>query len=164
MIVLAFTILLAAIAILLSLMALRRGRQTFVKGLDDAKAQFLHLLPRLMIGILGSGFLAHLMPKETVLAWFGPNSGMTGTALAALAGALTPGGPVVGYALGAAALKAGADMAQVMAYVTGWSLLTFNRIITWELPSMPARLVALRVIVSLPFPFLAAWVTIALRG
>ena len=163
MIVLAFTILLAGIAAVLSAIAMKRGRSTFIKGFNDAKGQFLHLLPRLLIGILGSGFLAHLMPKETVLAWFGPNSGLTGTALATLAGALTPGGPVVGYALGAAALKAGADFAQVIAYVTAWSLLTFNRMITWELPSMPARLVLIRVIVSLPFPFLAAWVTMAFR-
>jgi uncharacterized membrane protein YraQ (UPF0718 family) len=159
MIILFFTILLAGIAAILSVMALKRGRVTFIKGVNDAKGQFLHLLPRLLIGILGSGFLAHLVPKETVLAWFGPNSGLIGTALATLAGALTPGGPVVGYALGAAALKAGADYAQVVAYVTAWSLLTFNRMITWELPSMPARLVLIRVIVSLPFPFLAAWIT-----
>jgi len=159
MIVLVFTLLLAGIAATLAFMAWKRGGAMLTKGVNDARGQFMHLLPRLLIGILGSGFLAHLMPKETVLAWFGPNSGITGTALATLAGALTPGGPVVGYALGAAALKAGADFAQVIAYVTAWSLLTFNRMITWELPSMPARLVLVRVIVSLPFPFLAAWIT-----
>lgn len=163
MIILVFTILLAGIAAVLSAMAWKRGRPIFMKGVNDAKNQFMHLLPRLLIGILGSGFLAHLMPKETVLAWFGPNSGLAGTALATLAGILTPGGPVVGYALGAAALKAGADYAQVVAYVTAWSLLTFNRMITWELPSMHPRLVLLRVIVSLPFPFLAAWITMGFR-
>jgi len=164
MIVLGFTIFLGAIAVCLSLLALKRGRPVFVTSLEDAKGQFLHLLPRLLIGILGSGFLAHLLPKELVLAWFGPKSGMLGTALATLAGALTPGGPVVGYAIGAAALKAGADYAQVVAYVTAWSLLTFNRILTWELPSMPARLVLVRAIVSLPFPFLAAFITVLIKS
>lgn len=163
MIVLFFTILLAAIAIALSLVALKRGRPVFAAALLDAKAQFKHLLPRLLIGILGSGFLAHLLPKEAVLAWFGPNSGWSGTFFATIAGALTPGGPVVGYAIGAAAIKAGADFAQVIAYVTAWSLLTFNRILSWELPSMPPRLVLLRLIVSLPFPFLAAWITALAR-
>lgn len=164
MIVLGFTILLAGIAIILASMAWKRGPHLLQKGFQDAKAQFLHLLPRLLIGILGSGYIAHLMPKETVLAWFGPDSGLLGTALATLAGTLTPGGPVVGFALGAAALKAGADFSQVVAYVTAWSLLTFNRMITWELPSMPGRLVLLRVIVSLPFPFLAAWLSAGLHG
>ena len=163
MIILGFTIALAGIAVILSVVALKRGKPVFIAGVMDAKAQFIHMLPRLIIGILGSGFLAYLLPKEAVLAWFGPDSGLTGTALATLAGALTPGGPVVGYALGAAALKAGADFSQVIAYVTAWSLLTLNRIITWELPSMPARLVLVRVLVSLPLPFLAAWIAHALR-
>lgn len=159
MIVLAFTLALACIAAALSLVAWRRGKPIFMQGVDNAKQQFFHLLPRLMIGIMGSGFLAHLMPKETVLALFGPNSGITGTAFAALAGILTPGGPVVGYALGAAALKTGADFSQVMAYVTAWSLLTLNRMISWEMPAMPGRIILLRAFVSLPLPFLAAWIT-----
>jgi uncharacterized membrane protein YraQ (UPF0718 family) len=163
MIVLGFTLLLLGVAVWLSVLALGRGKTTFAKGVSDARGQFLHLLPRLMIGILGSGFLVHIIPKETMLAWFGPGSGLTGTALATLAGILTPGGPVVGYALGAAALKSGADSAQVVAYVTAWSLLTFNRMINWEIPTMPAGIVLLRVVVSLPFPFLAAWITAALQ-
>jgi uncharacterized membrane protein YraQ (UPF0718 family) len=162
-ITLIFTLVLAAITALLCVIAYRRGEGKLREGLDDALKQFWHLLPRLAIGILGSGFLAHLLPRETVLSWFGPNSGFTGTALAALAGALTPGGPVVGYALGAAALKAGADLAQVMAYVTAWSLLTINRMLSWELPTMPFRLILVRVIVSLPFPFIAAWLTMLVR-
>ncbi|MCZ8259328.1 MAG: permease [Beijerinckiaceae bacterium] len=163
MIILFFTTLLFAIALALGTMAWRRGRPLFDKGLADARSQFMHLLPRLLIGILGSGFLAHLLPRETVLAWFGPNSGWTGTLLATIAGTLTPGGPVVGYALGAAALKAGADFAQVIAYVTAWSLLTLNRMLTWEMPSMPMGLITVRLIVSLPLPFLAAWLTMLVR-
>lgn len=155
MAVLGFTLLLAAIALWLALSARRRGGTLFADSLGDAKAQFRHLLPRLVIGILGSGFLAHLLPRDVVLAWFGPGSGWSGTFFATLAGVLTPGGPVVGYALGAAALKAGADVAQVVAYVTAWSLLTLNRMLSWELPAMPLRLVALRVAVSLPLPFVA---------
>ncbi|MCA3668044.1 MAG: hypothetical protein INF10_02770, partial [Methylobacterium sp.] len=62
-----------------------------------------------------------------------------------------------------AALKAGADLSQVMAYVTAWSLFTINRMISWEIPSMPVRIVLLRVLVSLPFPFLAAWITLLVR-
>jgi uncharacterized membrane protein YraQ (UPF0718 family) len=123
----------------------------------------VNLFPKLVIGIMGSGFLAHILPKDQVLAWFGPNSGLTGTALATLAGAFTPGGPVVGYALGAAALKAGADLAQVVAYITAWSLFTLHRMFTWEVSTMPAKLVLLRVGVSLPAPFLMAWATMGLR-
>ena len=62
----------------------------------------------------------------------------------------------MGYSLGAAALKAGAGVPQVMAYVTGWSLYTLNRLLIWEVPTMPAWFVRVRILVSLPFPFIAA--------
>lgn len=164
MMVFGFTILLAVVAVILAVVAARRDRRLLAVAAKDTKAQFLHLLPRLLIGILGSGFLARLMPRDLVLTWFGPESGLLGTFLATIAGALTPGGPVVGYAIGASALKAGADVAQVVAYVTAWSLLTFSRIMSWELPIMQARMVALRIVVSLPFPFFAAWVAGATRN
>ncbi len=52
-----------------------------------------------------------------------------------------------------------------MAYVTGWSLYTINRMLVWEVPTMPKRFVALRCIASLPFPFLVAWaVALLLQG
>jgi uncharacterized membrane protein YraQ (UPF0718 family) len=114
-------------------------------------------MPRLAVGIIGAGFIAKALPQDVVSGWLGPDSGFKGIALAALAGALTPGGPVVGYAMGAAALKAGAGLPQVMAFVTGWALYTINRMIVWELPLMPRDLVLLRVVVSLPLPFIAAW-------
>lgn len=156
MIVAAFTVLLYAIAGGLLLIAVRRGDGLALAASREAWQEFLHLLPRLAIGVLGAGYLAEIMPQETVSTWLGPDSGVTGTALATLAGALTPGGPVVGFALGAAALKAGAGLPQVMAFVTGWSLFTVQRVLVWEVPTMPARVVLLRLIVSLPFPFVVA--------
>ena len=76
--------------------------------------------------------------------------------LATIAGALTPGGPVIGFSIGAAALKGGAGAPQVIAYSTAWALFALQRLFTFELPIMPARVVWLRVPPSLPLPFLAA--------
>jgi hypothetical protein len=92
-----------------------------------------------------------------IAAWLGPNSGAIGYVLAALAGALTPGGPVVGFALATTALKSGAGAPQVIAYSVAWALFALQRVILFEIPTMPPRVVWLRVIVSLPLPFLAAW-------
>jgi uncharacterized membrane protein YraQ (UPF0718 family) len=163
MIVLVFTAILFAIAFALMVIARRRQDGTAEKGLRLALQDFLHILPRLAVGIMGAGFLAKAMPQEAITTWLGPSSGVQGTALATLAGALTPGGPVVGYAMAAAALKAGAGLPQVMAFVTGWSLYTVHRMIAWEIPTMPIRTVLIRVAVSLPFPFLMAWV-VAMAG
>jgi hypothetical protein len=79
-----------------------------------------------------------------------------------IAGAATPGGPVVGFSIGAVALKAGGGTPQVVAYVIAWALFAFQRLILWEIPFMPARFVWVRAAVSLPFPFLAAAIAMAI--
>lgn len=156
MAVLVISVLLYLLAAWLLWVGYRRNRRLPIIALVETWREFRRLLLRLFVGIVGAGFLARMVPAEFVNQWLGANSGVSGVAVATLAGALTPGGPVVGYSLGAAALKAGAGVPQVMAYVTGWSLYTLNRLLVWELPIMPAWFVRLRILVSLPFPFIAA--------
>ena len=75
---------------------------------------------------------------------------------AIVGGALTPGGPVVGFAVGAAALKGGAGAPQVIAYSTAWALYAVHRLVLYEVPMMPPRIVWLRAFVCLPLPLIAA--------
>jgi hypothetical protein len=157
MIVLVLTFALWALVVVLGFIAWRRAGGLLPASLKAGGLDFLYLLPRLAIGVIGSGFLAALLPEEMVRSWLGPGSGIGGLALASLAGALTPGGPVVGFAIGSTALKSGAGAAAVVAYVTAWALFAVQRLFVWELPVMPARVVWLRVAASLPLPFLAAW-------
>jgi uncharacterized membrane protein YraQ (UPF0718 family) len=156
MVVLGFTLFLFMIAAGCLYLAWRRRDGSMEAAVKEAALDFWHLLPRLAVGVIGAGFIARAMPQDTVAAWLGPASGLQGVSLAALAGALTPGGPVVGFAVGAAALKAGAGLPQVMAFVTGWALYTINRVLVWEVHTMPRRFILLRLLVSLPFPFMAA--------
>ncbi len=79
-----------------------------------------------------------------------------GCASPCIGGAFTPGGPVIGFSIGAAALKGGAGTPQVIAYTIAWALFAVQRLFIWEIPVMPPRLVWLRVMASLPLPFLAA--------
>ena len=95
------------------------------------------------------------MPQDLIATWIGPNSGFIGIVIATLAGAATPGGAVVGFSVGAAALKSGAGAPQVIAYTTAWSLYTIQRLINWEIHMMAPRVVWLRAAVSIPLPFLA---------
>jgi uncharacterized membrane protein YraQ (UPF0718 family) len=158
-----FSILLWAIATALLLVAWRRRDGTAREALSRGWREFVWLLPRLTLGIIGAGFIARLLPEEAVSAYLGAESGWIGLMIATSAGALTPGGPVVGFSIAAAALKAGAGLPQVIGYVTAWSLLSFNRILVWELPIMARWFIGLRLMVSVPLPLIAGaiamWVT-----
>jgi uncharacterized membrane protein YraQ (UPF0718 family) len=110
------------------------------------------IAPRLVIGVLGAGFVAALLPPETVRTFLGDGSGSLGILAATVAGGFLPGGPVVAYAVGGAALEAGAGTAQVMTFVTAWLLFSFNRTIIWEVPVMGARYTGIRMAMALPVP------------
>jgi uncharacterized membrane protein YraQ (UPF0718 family) len=153
---LAINILLWLVVAVLALVAAARGRVLLNDGLRDGVVEFLRLLPRICIGVIGSGFIAEVVPKALVAPWLGPESGFLGVVIATLGGALTPGGPVVGFSIGAAALKSGAGAPQVIAYSTAWALYALHRLVIWEVPLMPARVVWLHAAVSLPLPFIAA--------
>lgn len=133
-----------------------RGRILFNEGVREGTMDFLRLLPKVMIGVIGSGYIAAIMPPEIIARWLGPDSGFLGVGLAVIGGALTPGGPVVGFSISAAAIKSGAASPQVIAYMTAWALFAVQRFILWELPTMPRGLTWARLIASLPLPFIIA--------
>ena len=138
------------------LIAYRRGPRVLNASLREGAMDFINIIPRIALGVIGSGYIAAVIPPEVITAWLGPNSGWFGVAAAVLAGASTPGGPVVGFSIGAVALKSGGGTPQVLAYVIAWALFAFQRLLLWEIPFMPARFVWFRAAVCVPFPFLAA--------
>jgi uncharacterized membrane protein YraQ (UPF0718 family) len=144
------------IALALGLIAAMRSRQLLYASAREGTVDCLRLIPRIMLGVVGSGYIAALLPQEVVGRWLGADSGVTGMLIAVFGGAFTPGGPVIGFSIGAAALKGGAGTPQVIAYTIAWALFAVQRLFIWELPVMPQRLVLWRVIASLPLPFLAA--------
>ncbi|HEU0216252.1 MAG TPA: hypothetical protein VFQ90_06305 [Stellaceae bacterium] len=152
----AIDILLWGIVAALALAAGARSRALLHEGVREGIVDFLALIPRMVLGVVGAGFLAEVLPQQLIVSWLGPNSGLTGVAIATLIGGLTPGGPVVGFAIGATALKSGAGAPQVIAFVTAWSLYAIQRFVMWEIPVMAPRVVWLRALGSLPLPFLAA--------
>ena len=149
-------VLLWTIALVLAVIAGMRSQTLLRTAVHEGVVDFFKLMPRIMLGVIGSGFIAALLPHDVVGRWLGADSGVTGLAIAMAGGALTPGGPVIGFSIGAAALKGGAGTPQVIAYITAWALFAFQRLFIWELGVMPPRLVWLRVVASLPIPILAA--------
>jgi hypothetical protein len=146
----------------LAWMTWRRGRPVFAAAARSGSMDFINIIPRIALGVVGSGYIAAVIPSEVITGWLGPDSGWFGVLTAVIAGAATPGGPVIGFSLGAVALKSGGGAPQVIAYVIAWALFAFQRMILWEIPFMPERFVWFRAAVSLPVPFLAAALAMAL--
>jgi hypothetical protein len=142
--------------------AFQRGPKVLTASLREGAMDFITIVPRIGLGVVGSGYIAAVIPQEIITGWLGPDSGWTGVLTAVIAGAATPGGPVVGFSIGAVALKSGGGAPQVVAYVIAWALFAFQRVILWEIPFMPARFVWFRAAVSLPFPFLAAGIAMVI--
>nr|WP_246395383.1 hypothetical protein [Afipia massiliensis] len=139
-----------------SIIAWRQDKAVLTVALRKGGMDFINIVPRIALGVIGSGFIAAIIPSEVIVGGLGPDTGWLGIATAVVAGAATPGGPVIGFSIGAVALKSGGGMPQVVAYIVAWALFAFQRLILWEIPFMPARFVWFRALVSLPFPFLAA--------
>ncbi|MBQ8104604.1 MAG: hypothetical protein IJ127_17190 [Afipia sp.] len=149
-------ILLGGSLIGVSVIAWRQDKAVLGTALRNGGMDFINIVPRIALGVIGSGFIAAIIPSEVIVGGLGPDTGWLGVATAVVAGAATPGGPVVGFSIGAVALKSGGGTPQVVAYVVAWALFAFQRVILWEIPFMPARFVWFRCAVSVPFPFLAA--------
>lgn len=114
---------------------------------------FLFTAPRVLIALLGAGFFAELLPENEVRQLLGEEAGIAAVLLAVVLGSLTPGGAFVSFAIAAAALRTGAAPVAAIAYVTSWSLFSTTKIFAYELSFMGRRATLLRILVSLPVPF-----------
>jgi hypothetical protein len=91
----------------LAVIAWRRGRLVLTMSVREGTMDFINIVPRIALGVIGSGYIAAIIPQEIITGWLGPDSGWLGVLTAVIAGAATPGGPVVGFSIGAVALKSG---------------------------------------------------------
>ena len=92
---------------MLAVIAWQRGRPVMTASVREGTMDFINIVPRIALGVIGSGYIAAVIPAEIITGWLGPNSGWLGVLTAVIAGAATPGGPVVGFSIGAVALKNG---------------------------------------------------------
>lgn len=116
----------------------------------------LFTVPRVLVALLGAGFFAELLPEDKVRALLGEDAGIAAILLAITLGPLTPGGAFVSFAIGAAALGAGASPVATIAYVTSWSLFSMTKIFAYEVPFMGRQATLIRIMISVPVPFVIA--------
>jgi uncharacterized membrane protein YraQ (UPF0718 family) len=118
-------------------------------------ALFVIILPKVAAGCLIGALVRLLIPQEMVVRWVGEGSGLRGLLIAALAGALFPGGPFTIFPLAVAFMLIGADKGTAVAFVTSWLLIGITRVIIWEMPFFGTDFVLVRVTLSLSFPIFA---------
>ncbi len=133
-----------------------KGVDAVIESLHTDVRTFLDLVPKMAMAFLLAALVTALISRATIAKWLGEKSGVKGVALATAVGAVTPGGPMMSFPLVASLAKAGAGRASLIAYLTSWETLGFQRIMVWEIPLLGPELTAMRFIASLPLPFVAA--------
>lgn len=116
----------------------------------------ISFLPKIAIAMVVAALVTALVPRSLIAAWLGDKSGLKGVTLATGVGAITPGGPMISFPLVAALSKAGSSRASLIAYLTSWEVLGFQRILIWELQFLGVELLSIRWLASMPLPFIAA--------
>ncbi|MFZ6177542.1 hypothetical protein [Nannocystis pusilla] len=145
-------LLLGAALVILGALAAVQG--VFVDGLQRSGRTFLAMMPILLVAFLLAGMAEALLPTGFVERWLSDGAGVRGHLLAWVAGALTPGGGLLGMPLAAGLLKAGAGVGVLVTYLTSMALLPLLRL-PMELGIYGGRLALLRIAASCLLPFAA---------
>lgn len=116
---------------------------------------FVFIVPRILGGMILAGLVQVVLPPQVVAKWVGEDSGMRGLIIATVVGALTPGGPMTSFPIVVAFYMSGADRGALVAYITAWSLLGFQRFLVWELPLLGPDVAVLRLFAVFWMPVLA---------
>ncbi|MEC9022572.1 MAG: permease [Pseudomonadota bacterium] len=139
-----------------------KGPVAFDRAVDDAWALFQFIMPRVGAAVLIAAFLQLLIPREVVSRLIGDQAGIKSVVIATIAGALTPGGPLTSFPVVVALYVSGANKGALVAYISAWAMIGFQRILVWELPLMGEEFTAIRVGASVLLPVICGTVALYL--
>lgn len=127
------------------------------KGLNATGSLMLEITPRMIAAFTLAGLFQAIVPQELIVRWMGHGSGFRGLLIGMSLGGITPGGPMTHFPVIASLFKMGVGVGPLVAYLSAWSLFGLQRVIMWEIPFLGPKVVAIRIAVSLFFPFIAGW-------
>lgn len=130
----------------------RGGIQAPLEGGRVGLSLLLDVAPQLLLGFLLAGMVTVILPSEALGRYVGEESGLQGVAIGVVAGMATPGGPFLQFPLVASLVSGGAGAGPVGAYLTAWSLISWQRTLVWELPILGAPFTIARFVVSILLP------------
>ncbi len=135
------------------------GPEAFYESFYSDAQNFLQVAPKMGGALLLAAYIQILVPRDMVARYLGDKSGVQGVALATGVGLVTPGGPMTSFPIVAALYQAGSGRAALIAYLTAWSTLGFQRILVWEIPLLGVEFALMRELASLPLAFVAAGIS-----
>lgn len=150
------TLLLALLALILFVVALRRRDGSHRQGLRFAWQAGRRTAVLLVLAFLIVGYVNVLAPQRLVQAWIGPGSGLRGLVLGEIIGMILPGGPYVVFPLIATLYAAGAGIGPAVAMIVSWTMLGLVSV-SFELSFMGWRFTAVRWGLGLVFPVFVGW-------
>jgi uncharacterized membrane protein YraQ (UPF0718 family) len=153
------TVVMMAAAVVTLIVVYWKSPQAAGHGLNATGALILEIIPRMVAAFTLAGLIQAVVPQETIVKWMGHGSRGRGILIGMTLGTVTPGGPMTHFPIIASLFKVGVGVGPLVSYLTAWSLFGLQRIVMWEIPFLGAKVVAVRVAVSLFFPFLAGWLS-----
>lgn len=143
--------------------ASRRRRGLALEGWLAGLGSLRRQLPLLLLAFAMAGYVEVLVPRGFIDTWLGAGAGLKGILLASLAGGLLPFGPYVVFPMAAALGEAGASVATLVAFVTGWIMWSTGKL-AFEIGTLGPGFTARRMALYLIFPPLAGVLTLLLSG
>jgi uncharacterized membrane protein YraQ (UPF0718 family) len=124
----ATTLILAAVAAILLVIAFWQGRSLPQAGLQATGRTLWRNLPMLLLSFVIAGLVQVLIPKDLITRWLGTQAGVKGVLIGCVVGGLVPGAPYAVFPLVAALYQAGAGLGSVVGFVSAWSLWSVSRL------------------------------------
>ncbi|MGV6874708.1 hypothetical protein ACUSIJ_18720 [Pseudochelatococcus sp. B33] len=138
------TILLWVLALVCGIVVWRKHGDAAASVFPQAVRTFVGFLPRLVLALLAAGFISKLVPADAVADLIGKDSGLGGVLIASFIGGFVPGGPIISFPIVVVLRDAGTGPAQLIAFLTAWSVLAIHRVLIYESTLMGWRFSALR--------------------
>ncbi|SDC87651.1 MULTISPECIES: permease [unclassified Candidatus Frackibacter] len=124
------------------------------KGITGAGKTFASLFTLIFAALLISRAIGLLLPMETVMEWFGEDTGIKGIIRGGLLGGVLQGGPYAVYPIIKSIADKGAHISVVMAMLMGYGAIGLARV-AYGLVFFDAKIVGLRLLLAIPVPIVA---------
>ena len=102
-----------------------KDKQKTKQAIKIAVKTFINILPTILLIVVLVGLLLGVVPKSVISKFMGNQSGLKGTFVAALFGAILYIPSIVAFPLAASFLKAGASITAVATFITTLTMIGF---------------------------------------